>query len=155
MQQQLRNKLASISLSQPQTMVQHISQEDGCSSTKGSYVAPDLSGEDTHTEIPYQYELYVNNEDHHLAIIGKVYKLGSTIHHQTLDEDHMKVDFDGSKKKLEPKRHLRQLYLSRGSRYLYGFIDPLPLQTEGLIGNCLFFAHKTTLLSFFVHWDIT
>ncbi|RDY01728.1 hypothetical protein CR513_14921, partial [Mucuna pruriens] len=89
-------------------------------------------------------ELYVDEEDPYLVATRKVYKFGSTMHHQTLHEDQ---DFDGSKKKL----HLRRLQVKlstnkltinidcnmlsisvnsvcqRGSKQLYGFIDPLPL----------------------------
>ncbi|RDX65208.1 hypothetical protein CR513_56157, partial [Mucuna pruriens] len=57
----------------------------------GSCAAPDPSKEDTHTNIPYQCEIYVDEEVPLLLIIGKVYKLRSSMHHQTLDEDHMRV----------------------------------------------------------------
>ncbi|RDY12479.1 hypothetical protein CR513_02721, partial [Mucuna pruriens] len=61
------------------------------SSTKDSYVAPNPSWEDTHIDIPDQCKLYIDEENPHLVTIGKVYKLGSTMHHQTLDEDHIRV----------------------------------------------------------------
>ncbi|RDX79871.1 hypothetical protein CR513_39661, partial [Mucuna pruriens] len=50
-------------LSQPQTIVQHTGQEPRYPSTKGTCVAPDTSREDTHTYIPYQCELYIDEED--------------------------------------------------------------------------------------------
>ncbi|RDY05721.1 hypothetical protein CR513_10406, partial [Mucuna pruriens] len=38
-----------------------------------------------------QCALYLDEEDPYLVAIGKVYRLGSTIHHQMLDEDHIRV----------------------------------------------------------------
>ncbi|RDX91005.1 hypothetical protein CR513_27075, partial [Mucuna pruriens] len=129
MQQQLRGELASIALSQPHTMMQPI------------------------------------------VATRKVYKLGLTMHHQTLHEDHVRVvelrvwarkgaslsgltslgqaTMLGWGVSVIRPTHLSepghcgrpvslstlfvnsicQLYLSRGSEHLYGFIDPLPLQT--------------------------
>ncbi|RDX64705.1 hypothetical protein CR513_56716, partial [Mucuna pruriens] len=112
--QQLSDVLTSINLSQPQIMVQPTKQEPRRPSTKSSCVALDPLGEDTHTNIPYQ----INEEASYLVDTRKVYKLGSTMHHQTFDEYHIRVvvehirdvdgrvpmpinkDFNGSKKKV-------------------------------------------------------
>ncbi|RDX84982.1 hypothetical protein CR513_33882, partial [Mucuna pruriens] len=87
----LRDDLAFIGLSQPQTAVQPIDKEPQCLSTKGSCAAPNPSGEDTYINILDYCELYVDEEDSHLVSTRKIYKLWSTMHHQTLYEDHMRV----------------------------------------------------------------
>ncbi|RDY03510.1 hypothetical protein CR513_12915, partial [Mucuna pruriens] len=66
------------------------------SSTKGSCVAHNPSGEDTHTE------LYVDEKAPNLVATRKVYKLGLAIHHQKLDGDHVRVIRDVDARVLVP-----------------------------------------------------
>nr|KYP31020.1 hypothetical protein KK1_049229 [Cajanus cajan] len=63
--------------SQQQTAVAH----DGVRvSTKRSYAALDPSREQTHTDVPNQCELYVEDDPPRLLAIGRVFKGGSTTH---------------------------------------------------------------------------
>nr|KYP39204.1 hypothetical protein KK1_039502 [Cajanus cajan] len=63
-------------------------------STKGSCVALDPSGEQTHTDVPNQYELYVEDDSPRLVAIGRVFEGGSTIHGVPLQPDWTRVVVD-------------------------------------------------------------
>ena len=90
-QEQVRQELASLGLLQQNTNIEPTPSSPINVSTKGNYATPDPSVEDNHTNIRDQCELYVDVDPPHLVAIGKVYNLGSTIHHKTIEDDNVRV----------------------------------------------------------------
>nr|KYP44665.1 60S ribosomal protein L5 [Cajanus cajan] len=89
--EEFEQKFKLLARSQQQTAVAH----DGVRvSTKGSCAAPDPSGEQTHTDVPNQCELYVEDDPPRLVAIGRVFEDGSTIHGVPLQPDWTRVVVD-------------------------------------------------------------
>ena len=87
-------QLASLNLPTPDTNTQPPPVRSPIrASTKGScdVIGGDLSGEDIDNNIQEQCELYIDEVPLRVVAIGKVYKLGSTIHHKTLQDDMLRV----------------------------------------------------------------
>ncbi|KAL5168114.1 hypothetical protein HKD37_11G030342 [Glycine soja] len=90
-QQQVRQELASLGLLQQNTNIEPAPHSPIHVSTKGNDATPDPLMEDNHTNIRDQCELYVDVDPPRLVAIGKVYNLGSTIHHKTIEDDNVRV----------------------------------------------------------------
>nr|KYP42876.1 hypothetical protein KK1_035690 [Cajanus cajan] len=89
--EEFEQKFELLARSQQQTAVAH----DGVRvSTKGSCAAPDPSAEHTHTDVPNQCELYVEDDPLRLVAIGRVFEGGSTIHGVPLPLDWTRVMVD-------------------------------------------------------------
>ncbi|RDX57594.1 hypothetical protein CR513_63151, partial [Mucuna pruriens] len=118
-------------------------------STKSSCATPNPLGDATHTNAPYQCELYVDKGPPYLVTI---HEDNTKVVVEQIRDAYVRAlvpideDFDGSKKEnpihieldveiasknyivsfcLSQKDYLRQLYMSRESKHLYGFIDLL------------------------------
>nr|KYP66998.1 hypothetical protein KK1_013315 [Cajanus cajan] len=90
-QKEFEQKFELLARSQQQTAVAH----DGVRvSTKGSCAAPDPSPDQTHTDVPNQCELYVEDDPPRLVAIGRVFEGGSTIHGVPLQPDWTRVVVD-------------------------------------------------------------
>ncbi|WVZ12004.1 hypothetical protein V8G54_016534, partial [Vigna mungo] len=58
-------------------------------STKGSCPLPEESGDGV--DVPIDCELYVDDPHWHLVALGKIYNLGSIIHHEAIKDDMLRV----------------------------------------------------------------
>nr|KYP34291.1 hypothetical protein KK1_044774 [Cajanus cajan] len=91
MREEFEQKFELLARSQQQTVVVH----DGVRvNTKGSCAALDPSGEQTHTNVPNQCELYVEDDPPRLVAIRRVFEGGSTIHGVPLEPDWTRVVVD-------------------------------------------------------------
>nr|KYP35312.1 hypothetical protein KK1_043655 [Cajanus cajan] len=89
--EEFEHKFELFARSQQQTAVAH----DGVRvSTKRSCAAPDPSGEQTHTDLPNQCKLYVEDDPPRLVAIGRVFEGDSTIHGVPLHPDWTRVVVD-------------------------------------------------------------
>nr|KYP74752.1 hypothetical protein KK1_007443 [Cajanus cajan] len=96
--QEFEQKFELLARSQQQTAVfqqQIVVAHDGVRvSSKGSCAAPDPSGEQTHSDVPNQCELYVEDDPPRLVAICRVFLGGSTIHGVPLEPDWTRVVVD-------------------------------------------------------------